>query len=140
MIKLEDRASVIILCLITFMGLFYSFMMLGDGFASAFLEKLGRPAPNEDTLFWMGWWGYIYLALGIGNIMALLSPASESKVFFRTMALLSFISFLRVLGNNLAVGELDINPPLIAQLLVFIGYSVILTRTNSRAGAHFGWL
>ena len=104
------------------------------------LEKLGRPAPNEDTLFWMGWWGYIYLALGIGNIMALLSPASESRVFFRTMALLSLISFLRVLGNNLAVGELDINPPLIAQLLVFIGYSVILTRTNSRAGAHFGWL
>ena len=140
MIKLEDRVSVIILCLITFMGTFYALMMVNNGFSSSFLERIGRPTPNEDTLFWMGWWGYIYLALGIGNIMALLSPASESRVFFRAMTALAMISFIRVLGNNLAVGELNINPPLVAQFLVLVGYSVILTRTNSRLGKHFGWL
>ena len=140
MIKLEDRISVIILCLLTFMGTFYALMMVNANFATAFLESLGRPTPNEDTLFWMGWWGYIYLGLGIGNIMALLAPASDSKVFLRAMTMVAMISFIRVLGNNLAIGELDINPPLIAQFLVLIGYSVVLTRTNSRIGKHFGWL
>ena len=51
MIKLEDRVSVVILCLITFMGTFYALMMVNANFASAFLESLGRPTPNEDTLF-----------------------------------------------------------------------------------------
>ena len=53
MIKLEDRVSVVILCLITFIGTFYALMMVNANFASAFLESLGRPTPNEDTLFWM---------------------------------------------------------------------------------------
>ena len=140
MIKLEDRVSVVILCLITFMGIFYALMMVNANFASAFLESLGRPTPNEDTLFWMRWWGYIYLGLGIGNIMALLAPASDSRVFLRAMTMVAMISFIRVLGNNLAIGELDISPTLIAQFLVLIGYSVVLTRTNSRIGKHFGWL
>jgi len=140
MIKLEDRVSVVILCLITFMGTFYALMMVNANFASAFLESLGRPTPNEDTLFWMGWWGYIYLGLGIGNIMALLAPASDSRVFLRAMTMVAMISLIRVLGNNLATGELDISPTLIAQFLVLIGYSVVLTRTNSRIGKHFGWL
>ena len=140
MIKLEDRVSVVILCLITFMGTFYALMMVNANFASAFLESLGRPTPNEDTLFWMGSWGYIYLGLGIGNIMALLAPASDSRVFLRAMTMVAMISFIRVLGNNLAIGELDISPTLIAQFLVLVGYSVVLTRTNSRIGKHFGWL
>ena len=36
MIKLEDRASVVILSLITFMGIFYARMFLNDNFATAF--------------------------------------------------------------------------------------------------------
>jgi hypothetical protein len=140
MIKLEDRISVIILCLITFMGTFYALMMVNANFATTFLESLGRPTPNEDTLFWMGWWGYIYLGLGIGNIMAILSPASESRVFFRAMTMVAMISLIRVLGNQLAADDLSISPTLIAQFLVLIGYSVVLTRTNSRLGKHFGWL
>ena len=36
MIKLEDRASVVILSLITFMGIFYAIMFLNDTFATAF--------------------------------------------------------------------------------------------------------
>jgi hypothetical protein len=140
MIKLEDRISVIILCLITFMGTFYALMMVNANFATAFLESLGRPIPNEDTLFWMGWWGYIYLGLGIGNIMAILSPASDSRVFLRAMTMVAMISLIRVLGNQLAADDLSISPTLIAQFLVLIGYSVVLTRTNSRLGKHFGWL
>lgn len=140
MIKLEDRISVIILCLITFMGTFYALMMVNANFATAFLESLGRPIPNEDTLFWMGWWGYIYLGLGIGNIMAILSPASDSRVFLRAMTMVAMISLIRVLGNQLAADDLSITPTLIAQFLVLIGYSVVLTRTNSRLGKHFGWL
>jgi Sec-independent protein secretion pathway component TatC len=82
MIKLEDNVSVVIICVITFMAIFYSFMFLGDNFAAAFMERTGNPAPNEATLFWMGSWGYIYLSLAVGNIMALLVPASESRVYF----------------------------------------------------------
>ena len=51
MIKLEDKVSVVIICVITFMAIFYSFMFLSDNFAAAFMERSGSPAPNETTLF-----------------------------------------------------------------------------------------
>ena len=142
MIKLEDRASVVILSLITFMGIFYAIMFLNDTFATAFEERAGQGAPDEQTLFWMGSWGYIYLALSIGNIMAIMSPASDSRVFLRTMAFLAMIAFIRALGNTIAgpEGQDVLWAPLIAQLIVLIGYSVVLTRTGSRAGKHFGWV
>ena len=142
MIKLEDRASVVILSLITFMGIFYAIMFLNDTFATAFAERAGQGAPDEQTLFWMGSWGYIYLALSVGNIIAMMCPASDSRVFFRTMSFLAMIAFIRALGNTLAApdGQEVLWVPLIAQLLVLIGYSVVLTRTGSRAGKHFGWV
>jgi|TARA_Y200000002_G_scaffold205289_1_gene169396 hypothetical protein len=142
MIKLEDRASVVILSLITFMGIFYAIMFLNDTFAAAFAERAGQGAPDEQTLFWMGSWGYIYLALSVGNIIAMMCPASDSRVFFRTMSFLAMIAFIRALGNTLAApdGQEVLWVPLIAQLIVLIGYSVVLTRTGSRAGKHFGWV
>ena len=142
MIKLEDRASVVILSLITFMGIFYAIMFLNDTFAAAFAERAGQGAPDEQTLFWMGSWGYIYLALSDGNIIAMMCPASDSRVFFRTMSFLAMIAFIRALGNTLAApdGQEVLWVPLIAQLIVLIGYSVVLTRTGSRAGKHFGWV
>ena len=140
MIKLEDRLSVVILCLITFMAIFYALMFLGEGSATAFAERLGGPAPNEATLFWMGSWGYIYLALAVGNMMALMSPASESRVFLRTMSFLAMVAFIRALGNTIIADEVTTYAPLIAQLLVLVGYSVVLTRTGSRLGKHFGWV
>ena len=142
MIKLEDRASVVILSFITFMGIFYAIMFLNDTFAAAFAERAGRGAPDEQTLFWMGSWGYIYLALSVGNIIAMMCPASDSRVFFRTMSFLAMIAFIRALGNTLAApdGQEVLWVPLIAQLIVLIGYSVVLTRTGSRAGKHFGWV
>ena len=78
MIKLEDNVSVVIICVITFMAIFYSFMFLGDNFAAAFMERTGNPAPNEATLFWMGSWGFIYLSLAVGNIMACLLYTSDA--------------------------------------------------------------
>ena len=54
MIKLEDNVSVVIICVITFMAIFYSFMFLGDNFAAAFMERTVNTAPNEATLFWIG--------------------------------------------------------------------------------------
>ena len=142
MIKLEDRASVVILSLITFMGIFYAIMFLNDTFATAFAERAGQGAPDEQTLFWMGSWGYIYLAISVGNIIAMMCPASDSRVFFRTMSFLAMIAFIRALGNTLAApdGQEVLWVPLIAQLIVLIGYSVVLTRTGSRAGKHFGWV
>ena len=142
MIKLEDRASVVILSLITFMGIFYAIMFLNDTFAAAFAERAGQGAPDEQTLFWMGSWGYIYLALSVGNIIAMMCPASDSRVFFRTMSFLAMIAFIRALGNTLAApdGQEVLWVPLIAQLIVLVGYSVVLTRTGSRAGKHFGWV
>ena len=142
MIKLEDRASVVILSLITFMGIFYAIMFLNDTFAAAFAERAGQGAPDEQTLFWMGSWGYIYLALSVGNIIAMMCPASDSRVFFRTMSFLAMIAFIRALGNTVAApdGQEVLWVPLIAQLIVLIGYSVVLTRTGSRAGKHFGWV
>ena len=142
MIKLEDRASVVILSLITFMGIFYAIMFLNDTFAAAFAERAGQGAPDDQTLFWMGSWGYIYLALSVGNIIAMMCPASDSRVFFRTMSFLAMIAFIRALGNTLAApdGQEVLWVPLIAQLIVLIGYSVVLTRTGSRAGKHFGWV
>ena len=142
MIKLEDRTSVVILSLITFMGIFYAIMFLNDTFATAFAERAGQGAPDEQTLFWMGSWGYIYLALSVGNIIAMMCPASDSRVFFRTMSFLAMIAFIRALGNTLAApeGQEVLWAPLIAQLIVLIGYSVVLTRTGSRAGKHFGWV
>ena len=142
MIKLEDRASVVILSLITFMGIFYAIMFLNDTFAAAFAERAGQGAPDEQTLFWMGSWGYIYLALSVGNIIAMMCPASDSRVFFRTMSFLAMIAFIRALGNTVAApeGQEVLWAPLIAQLIVRIGYSVVLTRTGSRAGKHFGWV
>mgnify|MGYP003313480315 FL=1 len=142
MIKLEDRASVVILSLITFMGIFYAIMFLNDSFATAFAERAGQGAPDDQTLFWMGSWGYIYLALSVGNIIAMMCPASDSRVFFRTMSFLAMIAFIRALGNTLAApdGQEVLWVPLIAQLIVLIGYSVVLTRTGSRAGKHFGWV
>ena len=142
MIKLEDRTSVVILSLITFMGIFYAIMFLNDSFATAFAERAGQGAPDEQTLFWMGSWGYIYLALSVGNIIAMMCPASDSRVFFRTMSFLAMIAFIRALGNTLAApdGQEVLWVPLIAQLIVLIGYSVVLTRTGSRAGKHFGWV
>ena len=142
MIKLEDRASVVILSFITFMGIFYAIMFLNDTFAAAFAERAGQGAPDEQTLFWMGSWGYIYLALSVGNIIAMMCPASDSRVFFRTMSFLAMIAFIRALGNTLAApdGQEVLWVPLIAQLIVLIGYSVVLTRTGSRAGKHFGWV
>ena len=142
MIKLEDRASVVILSLITFMGIFYAIMFMNDSFATAFAERAGQGAPDEQTLFWMGSWGYIYLALSVGNIIAMMCPASDSRVFFRTMSFLAMIAFIRALGNTLAApdGQEVLWVPLIAQLIVLIGYSVVLTRTGSRAGKHFGWV
>ena len=140
MIKLEDNVSVVIICVITFMAIFYSFMFLGENFAAAFMERTGNPAPNEATLFWMGSWGYIYLSLAVGNIMALLVPASESRVYFRAMAFLAFVSFLRALGNTIiAEGDVFL-PPVIASFIVAVAFSVVISRTKSRAGAHFGWL
>ena len=88
----------------------------------------------------MGSWGYIYLSLAVGNIMALLVPASESRVYFRAMAFLAFISLLRALGNTIIAEETLTYAPLIASFIVAIGFSVVLSRTKSRAGAHFGWL
>jgi len=142
MIKLEDRTSVVILSLITFMGIFYAIMFLNDSFATAFAERAGQGAPDEQTLFWMGSWGYIYLALSVGNIIAMMCPASDSRVFFRTMSFLAMIAFIRALGNTVAApeGQEVLWAPLIAQLIVLIGYSVVLTRTGSRAGKHFGWV
>ena len=142
MIKLEDRSSVVILSLITFMGIFYAIMFLNDTFATAFAERAGQGAPDEQTLFWMGSWGYIYLALSVGNIIAMMCPASDSRVFFRTMSFLAMIAFIRALGNTVAApeGQEGLWAPLIAQLIVLIGYSVVLTRTGSRAGKHFGWV
>mgnify|MGYP001226490617 FL=1 len=142
MIKLEDRTSVVILSLITFMGIFYAIMFLNDTFAAAFAERAGQGAPDEQTLFWMGSWGYIYLALSVGNIIAMMCPASDSRVFFRTMSFLAMIAFIRALGNTVAApeGQEVLWAPLIAQLIVLIGYSVVLTRTGSRAGKHFGWV
>ena len=142
MIKLEDRASVVILSLITFMGIFYAIMFLNDTFATSFAERAGQGAPDEQTLFWMGSWGYIYLALSVGNIIAMMCPASDSRVFFRTMSFLAMIAFIRALGNTVAApeGQEVLWAPLIAQLIVLIGYSVVLTRTGSRAGKHFGWV
>ena len=142
MVKLEDRASVVILSLITFMGIFYAIMFLNDNFATAFAERAGQGAPDEQTLFWMGSWGYIYLALSVGNIIAMMCPASDSRVFFRTMSFLAMIAFIRALGNTVAApeGQEVLWAPLIAQLIVLIGYSVVLTRTGSRAGKHFGWV
>ena len=142
MIKLEDRASVVILSLITFMGIFYAIMFLNDSFATAFAKRAGQGAPDEQTLFWMGSWGYIYLALSVGNIIAMMCPASDSRVFFRTMSFLAMIAFIRALGNTVAApeGQEVLWAPLIAQLIVLIGYSVVLTRTGSRAGKHFGWV
>jgi len=142
MIKLEDRASVVILSLITFMGIFYAIMFLNDSFATAFAERAGQGAPDEQTLFWMGSWGYIYLAISVGNIIAMMCPASDSRVFFRTMSFLAMIAFIRALGNTVAApeGQEVLWAPLIAQLIVLIGYSVVLTRTGSRAGKHFGWV
>ena len=142
MIKLEDRASVVILSLITFMGIFYAIMFLNDTFAAAFAERAGQGAPDEQTLFWMGSWGYNYLAISVGNIIAMMCPASDSRVFFRTMSFLAMIAFIRALGNTLAApdGQEVLWVPLIAQLIVLIGYSVVLTRTGSRAGKHFGWV
>ena len=142
MIKLEDRASVVILSLITFMGIFYAIMFMNDSFATAFAERAGQGAPDEQTLFWMGSWGYIYLALSVGNIIAMMCPASDSRVFFRTMSFLAMIAFIRALGNTVAApeGQEVLWAPLIAQLIVLIGYSVVLTRTGSRAGKHFGWV
>ena len=142
MIKLEDRASVVILSLITFMGIFYAIMFLNDTFATAFAERAGQGAPDEQTLFWMGSWGYIYLAISVGNIIAMMCPASDSRVFFRTMSFLAMIAFIRALGNTVAApeGQEVLWAPLIAQLIVLIGYSVVLTRTGSRAGKHFGWV
>ena len=142
MIKLEDRTSVVILSLITFMGIFYAIMFLNDSFATAFAERAGQGAPDEQTLFWMGSWGYIYLAISVGNIIAMMCPASDSRVFFRTMSFLAMIAFIRALGNTLAApdGQEVLWVPLIAQLIVLIGYSVVLTRTGSRAGKHFGWV
>ena len=140
MIKLEDNVSVVIICVITFMAIFYSFMFLGDNFAAAFMEGTGNPAPNEATLFWMGSWGFIYLSLAVGNIMALLVPASESRVYFRAMTFLAFVSLLRALGNTIIAEETLTYAPLIASFIVAIGFSVVLSRTKSRAGAHFGWL
>ena len=142
MIKLEDRASVVILSLITFMGIFYAIMFLNDTFAAAFAERAGQGAPDEQTLFWMGSWGYIYLAISVGNIIAMMCPASDSRVFFRTMSFLAMIAFIRALGNTVAApeGQEVLWAPLIAQLIVLIGYSVVLTRTGSRAGKHFGWV
>ena len=142
MIKLEDRTSVVILSLITFMGIFYAIMFLNDTFAAAFAERAGQGAPDEQTLFWMGSWGYIYLAISVGNIIAMMCPASDSRVFFRTMSFLAMIAFIRALGNTLAApdGQEVLWVPLIAQLIVLIGYSVVLTRTGSRAGKHFGWV
>lgn len=140
MIKLEDKPSVAILCIITFMAIFYALMFIIDGFAVAFTERAGWPAPNEGTLFWMAGWGYIYLALAVGNMMALMSPASESRVFLRTMSFLAMIAFIRALGNTIIADEVATYAPLIAQLIVLIGYSVVLTRTGSRLGKHFGWV
>ena len=124
------------------MGIFYAIMFLNDTFAAAFAERAGQGAPDEQTLFWMGSWGYIYLALSVGNIIAMMCPASDSRVFFRTMSFLAMIAFIRALGNTLAApdGQEVLWVPLIAQLIVLIGYSVVLTRTGSRAGKHFGWV
>ena len=117
-------------------------MFLNDTFAAAFAERAGQGAPDEQTLFWMGSWGYIYLALSVGNIIAMMCPASDSRVFFRTMSFLAMIAFIRALGNTVAApeGQEVLWAPLIAQLIVLIGYSVVLTRTGSRAGKHFGWV
>jgi flagellar biosynthesis protein FliQ len=56
------------------------------------------------------------------------------------MTFLAFVSLLRALGNTIIAEETLTYAPLIASFIVAIGYSVVLSRTKSRAGAHFGWL
>ncbi len=140
MIKLEDRPSVIILSIITFIAVFYAFMFLTEGAATAFMERTGGPAPNEGTLFFMGSVGYIYLGIAIANVMAMMAPASQSMVFFRAMVIITFIAALRAIGNAIIADEILTYAPLIATILVYVGYAVVMSRNKARLGTHVGWL
>jgi hypothetical protein len=51
MIKLEDNVSVVIICFVTFMAIFYSFMFLGDNFAAAFMERSGGATAIDSCFF-----------------------------------------------------------------------------------------
>ena len=140
MIKLEDRPSVIILSIITFIAVFYAFMFLTEGAATAFMERTGGPAPNEGTLFFMGSVGYIYLGIAIANVMAMMAPASQSMVYFRAMVIITFIAALRAIGNAIIADEILTYAPPIATILVYVGYAVVMSRNKARLGTHFGWL
>ena len=115
-------------------------MFLGDNTASAFMERTGGSTPNEGTMFFMGTVGFIYIGIAIGNVMAMMAPASQSMVFFRAMALVSFIAALRAIGNTIIADEILTYAPLIATILVYVGYAVVMSRCKARIGTHFGWL
>ena len=103
-------------------------------------ERTGGPAPNEGTLFFMGSVGYIYLGIAIANVMAMMAPASQSMVFFRAMVIITFIAALRAIGNAIIADEILTYAPLIATILVYVGYAVVMSRNKARLGTHFGWL
>tara|TARA_Y100000287_G_C14119666_1_gene304275 strand:- start:239 stop:586 length:348 start_codon:yes stop_codon:yes gene_type:complete len=115
-------------------------MFLTEGAATAFMERTGGPAPNEGTLFFMGSVGYIYLGIAIANVMAMMAPASQSMVYFRAMVIITFIAALRAIGNAIIADEILTYAPLIATILVYVGYAVVMSRNKARLGTHFGWL
>ena len=47
---------------------------------------------------------------------------------------------LRAIGNAIIADEILTYAPLIATILVYVGYAVVMSRNKARLGTHFGWL
>ena len=141
MIKNNDTPTVVILSLVAFVALTYSFMFLNPMNAEAFVDRTGGLEQGQAGYFWMGLIGTIYLALAIGNIFALLATPQECAVYYRVMVTLTALLFLRAIWTTMTQeGGGGISAPLVMQGLVWLGTLVVYTRSGQRIGSNINWM
>ena len=87
MIKQNDTATITLLLLISLVALIYALMFFYANTAEAFIARLGGDfaQQGESGYFWMRQIGIIYVALAIGNIIALMAPPEQCTVYYSAM-------------------------------------------------------
>ena len=142
MIKQNDTATITLLLLISLVALIYALMFFYTNTAEAFIARLGGDfaQQGESGYFWMRQIGIIYVALAIGNIIALMATPEQCTVYFRAMLVLTFFAFMRALWITMTVeGGTNNLMPLISQGLVWLGFLIIYSRSGQRSGSNVLW-
>ena len=67
-------------------------------------------------------------------------PYGETRSYSDIAEAIGNKKAVRAIGNAIIADEILTYAPLIATILVYVGYAVVMSRNKARLGTHFGWL